>query len=224
MPPCEFARRCLALFGHPRQENRECIGLPWYISDCRVLFMPDRKVCPWWLGYLLASPLRRLLQDPTKILSPYVREGMTVLEPGSGMGFFTLELARLVGPGGRVVAVDIQPQMLASLKRRAARSGLSARVDARLAAPDSMGVADLAGSVDLVLAFAMVHELPPGNSFFTEAALAMKSGGHLLFAEPAGHVNDTDFQTQLTAAGRAGLKVVNRPSIRRSYAALLEKS
>ena len=186
--------------------------------------MPDRTVCPWWLGYLLASPLRRLLQDPAKILSPHVREGMTVLEPGSGMGFFTLELARLVGPEGRVVAVDIQPQMLASLKRRAARAGLSARVDARLAAPDSMGVGDLAGSVDLVLAFAMVHELPPGNSFFAEAALAMKSGGRLLFAEPAGHVSDASFQAQLAVAGGAGFNVVDRPSIRRSYAALLEKS
>lgn len=168
--------------------------------------------------------MRRLFQDPTKILSPYVREGMTVLEPGSGMGFFTLELARLVGPAGRVVAVDIQPKMLASLKRRAARAGLSACVDARLAAPDFMGVADLAGSVDLVLAFAMVHELPPGNSFFAEAALVMKSGGRPLFAEPTGHVNDTEFQAQLAVAGRAGLKLVDRPSIRRSRAALLEKS
>jgi len=42
------------------------------------------RVCPWWIGYLLASPLRRWLgQDPAKILSPYVREGMTILEPGS---------------------------------------------------------------------------------------------------------------------------------------------
>jgi hypothetical protein len=39
------------------------------------------RVCPWWIGYLLASPLRCWLgQDPIKILSPYVREGMTVLE------------------------------------------------------------------------------------------------------------------------------------------------
>lgn len=186
--------------------------------------MPDHRVCPWWLGYLLASPLRRLFQDPTKILSPYVREGMTVLEPGSGMGFFTLELVRLVGPEGRVVAVDIQPKMLASLNRRAARAGLSAHLDARLAAPDSMGVGDLAGSSDLVLAFAMVHELPPGNSFFAEAALVMKSGGRLLFAEPAGHVSDSEFQAQLAVAGSAGLDVVDRPSIRRSHAALLEKS
>jgi len=70
----------------------------------------SHTVCPWWLGYVLASPLRRLFLDPVKLLSPYVQAGMTVLEPGPGMGFFTLELARLVGPAGRVVAVDIQPK------------------------------------------------------------------------------------------------------------------
>ena len=52
------------------------------------------RVCPWWLGYLLASPLRRLLQDPAAVIKPYVRGGMTVLEPGPGMGFFTVEVAR----------------------------------------------------------------------------------------------------------------------------------
>ena len=46
--------------------------------------------CPWWLGYLLASPLRRLFENPTTRLAPYVREGMFVLEPGPGMGFFAL--------------------------------------------------------------------------------------------------------------------------------------
>jgi len=61
------------------------------------------SVCPWWMGYLLACPLRRLWQDPANIVAPYVREGMTVLEPGPGMGFFTLELARRVGASGRVV-------------------------------------------------------------------------------------------------------------------------
>ena len=72
--------------------------------------MPGR-ICPWWLGYALASPLRRLMHDPRAILSPLVVEGMTVVEPGPGMGFFTLELARLVGPRGRVVAIDVQPRM-----------------------------------------------------------------------------------------------------------------
>jgi tRNA A58 N-methylase Trm61 len=83
------------------------------------------RVCPWWIGYLLASPLRRWFgQDPAKILSPYVREAMTVLEPGPGMGFFTIPLARLVGPSGRVITVDLQPKMIESLKRRASKAGV----------------------------------------------------------------------------------------------------
>ncbi|HEX9108920.1 MAG TPA: methyltransferase domain-containing protein, partial [Longimicrobiales bacterium] len=113
-------------------------------------------VCPWWIGYLIALPIRRFWQHPHRILSPWVRPGMTVLEPGPGMGFFTLELARLVGPGGHVVAVDIQPKMLASLERRARRAGLADRIETRLAQVDSLGVEDLAGRVDFALAFAMV--------------------------------------------------------------------
>jgi ubiquinone/menaquinone biosynthesis C-methylase UbiE len=105
----------------------------------------SHRVCPWWLGYLLASPVRRLLHDPARILAPHVREGMAVLEPGPGMGFFTLELARRVGPSGRVVAIDVQPRMLAGLRRRAARASLERRIETRQARPDSLGVEDLAG-------------------------------------------------------------------------------
>ena len=76
----------------------------------------SQGVCPWWFGYFLTCPLRRLAFDPAKFLAPYVQDGMTVLEPGPGMGFFTQELARLVGPRGRVLAVDIQPRMLQALR------------------------------------------------------------------------------------------------------------
>ena len=184
----------------------------------------SNRVCPWWLGYLLASPIRRLVDDPSKVLAPYVGEGMTVLEPGPGMGFFTLELARRVGPSGRVVAVDVQPRMIERLKRRATRAGLGERVDARLAAPDSLRVADLAGVVDLVLAFAVVHELPALNSFFAEVATALRPGGTLLLAEPTGHVSGPEFETELESAAQAGLSVADRPSLRRSRVALLKKT
>ena len=182
------------------------------------------RVCPWWIGYLLASPVRRLWYDPTTVVGPYVREGMTVLEPGPGMGFFTLELARLVGLSGRVVAIDIQPRMLSSLKRRVARAGLLERVDARLATPDSLRIADLAGAVDFTLAFALVHELPAVEAFFVEVANASKSGAGLLFAEPAGHVKRADFEAELAAAAHAGFKLVERPQIRRSHAAFLKRT
>jgi len=172
---------------------------------------------------LLASPLRRLMHDPAKILAPYVRDGMTVLEPGPGMGFFTLELARRVGASGRVVAVDIQPQMLDRLKRRAARAGVLARLDIRLAQPDSMRLAGAAGTVDFVLAFAMVHEMPSAALFFQEAAQAMKPGACLLLAEPAGHVKPALFEAELASAAQAGLHVSDRPVIRHSLAAVLAR-
>ena len=182
-----------------------------------------RRVCPWWLGYLLASPLRRLVYDPRKVLAPYVREGMTVLEPGPGMGFFTLELARLVGPSGRVVAVDIQPRMLAGLERRVRLAGLAQRVEARLASPNTLGLADLTATVDFTLAFALVHELPAVEAFFAEVAQASKPGAGLLFAEPAGHVKPADFEAELRAATQAGFAMAARPVIRRSQAAFLKK-
>lgn len=185
--------------------------------------MPHR-VCPWWLGYLLASPLRRLIQDPGAIVAPHLREGMRVLEPGPGMGFFTLELARRVGPAGRVVAVDIQPKMLEGLKRRAMKAGVGDRIETRLAAGDSMGVEDLAGQVDFTLAFAMVHELPSASRFFSEVAAASKPGARVLIAEPRGHVNAAAFEAELDLAANAGLVPVDRPRIARSHAALLAKS
>jgi SAM-dependent methyltransferase len=185
--------------------------------------MPGR-VCPWWLGYLLASPLRRWIEDPAKILAPYVRAGMTVLEPGPGMGFFTLELARLVGPQGHVVAPELQHRMVAGLKWRAARAGLADRVHARLVRPDTLGVDDLVGAVDFALVYAVVHEMPDAARFFSETAAALKPGCTLLLAEPAGHVKPPEFETELTLAAQAGLKVVDRPSIRRSHSALLKKS
>ena len=76
-------------------------------------------VCPVWVGYLLASPLRKIFQNPDKILSAYVKEGMKVLDIGCAMGFFSLPMARMVGSGGKVICVDIQPNMLSSLKKRA---------------------------------------------------------------------------------------------------------
>lgn len=181
-------------------------------------------VCPWWLGYLLISPLRRLVQDPHKVVAPYVREGMTVLEPGPGMGFFTLELARLVGPSGRVVAVDIQPRMLAGLRRRAARAGLSQRLDARLVSPSTLGLADLDGVVDFTLAVNVIHELPAVEPFFAEVAKVSKPGAGLLLAEPAGHVKAPEFQAELAAATRAGFNLAGSPPMWRSRAAFLKRA
>lgn len=180
-------------------------------------------VCPWWLGYALVNPLRRLWCSPAEILAPYIHEGMTVLEPGPGMGFFTLEIAKRVGPKGRVIAVDLQPKMLKRLKRRAAKAGVLDRIEPRLASPDSLSIQDRAGQADFAFAFAMVHEVPSAGSFFRDVFEALRPGGRLLVVEPPGHVRVPAFDEELKSAAKAGFRLASRPVIGKQHAALLAK-
>ncbi len=184
----------------------------------------SKRVCPWWLGYFLASPVRRWLSmNPKELLSPFVREGMTVLEPGPGMGFFTLELARLTGADGRVIAVDVQKKMLQALEHKARKAGLLSRIEPRLVPADSMRLDDLAGSIDFTLAYAVVHEIPSCECFFQEVAAASRIGARILLVEPAGHVSNSEFDEELRLARQTGFEVTDRPSISRSHAAILKK-
>ena len=146
-----------------------------------------------------------------------------MLEPGPGVGFFTLEIARLIGPSGRVVAVDVEPRMVSTLKRRARKAGLQDRTDARVVGAASMQLADLEAMVDFVFAFAVVHELPSAVAFFFEAARAMRPGAELLLAEPDGHVGEAEFADEIKAAADNGLGLLYRPSIDRSATALFRK-
>lgn len=160
--------------------------------------------CPWWVGYLLLLPLRRWRQNPRALLSPLVHPGMTVLEPGPAMGFFTLELARLVGPAGRVVAVDVQQPMIDALRRRVAKAGLADRLDARVApATDRLGLEDLEGRIDLAVALLMVHETDQ-EAFFRQVHRALRPGAKLLVAEPKLHVKQAAFAASLRTARAAG--------------------
>jgi len=181
-------------------------------------------VCPFWVGYLLANPLRALIQKPRKILAPHVASGMTVVDIGPGMGFFSLPLARLVGPSGRVISVDLQEKMLRVLMRRARRAGLADRIETRVCGAESLGVADLAGQIDFVLAFAVVHEVGDTSRLFSEIRGVLKPGGRVLFAEPKSHVSERGFEESVSAARRSGLGKVDSLKIARSYAALLEAS
>jgi ubiquinone/menaquinone biosynthesis C-methylase UbiE len=185
--------------------------------------MESKHICPWWRGYLLTSPLRRLRQNPHRILSPYVRIGMTVLEPGPGMGFFTLELARLIGASGKVIAIDVQPRMLKTLARRARRAGLQDRIVLRQSESNRMGVEEFRAQVDFVLAFAVVHEVPDAAGFFSEMFSALKPEGRMLLSEPSKRVNVKEWQETLRQALVAGF-VEERPlDVWRMHSTLLMK-
>lgn len=183
----------------------------------------ERHVCPWWIGYFLASPLRRWSQDPEKILGSYIKEGMKVMDVGCAMGFFSLPLARMVGPTGQVVCIDLQEKMIKSLKKRAAKSGLSDRIETHVCSPNSLEIDDIPGEIDFALVYAVVHEVPDSEALFSQVHQSMKPGSKLLLGEPKGHVSGDDFSQTITTARRCGFEVIDSPRIKRTRAVLLSK-
>ncbi len=167
---------------------------------------PPHHRCPIWMHSLLASPLRRLFDSPERLLGPHARPGMTVVEPGCGYGFFSLPLARMVGPSGRVLCVDVEPTAVARLQRRALKAGLGDRIVARACSPRDLGLGDQAAQVDLAAAIHVLHELEDLPGFLDQVAALLKPSGRLLVLEPKGHVSPQQFALEREACRRAGFR------------------
>ncbi len=178
-------------------------------------------VCPWWLCFTFDNPLRKLIHHPQTILSPYIRPGSTAIDIGPGMGYFSIPLARLVGPGGRVIAIDVQAKMLEALARRAQRCGVSDRIQPHLASPDSLGNHPKA---DFVMAFWMVHEVPNQRVFLTEIFGFLKPEGLFLLVEPILHVHKEIFLRTVQTAKEVGFVVKDVPKIRLSQSVLFTRT
>lgn len=176
--------------------------------------------CPWWLLFTFDNPLRKLVHNPFKILSPFVRHGDTVLDVGCGMGYFSLGLAELAGDEGKVIAADLQPEMLAGLSKRAETAGLLERIQPQLCQPDRIGVSE---PVDFALAFWMVHEVRQRREFLQEIYSLVKPGGRFLIVEPVIHVSGEDFEQTMTLSQEIGFKTADRPRVAFSRAILFEK-
>jgi ubiquinone/menaquinone biosynthesis C-methylase UbiE len=182
-----------------------------------------KHVCPVWIGWWLASPLRKLLQNPDKILKPYIKEGMVVLEPGSAMGFFSLPAAKLVGSTGKVICIDLQKAMLDGLEKRAVRAGLKERIETRQCPDNSLGIEDLKQSIDFAFAIAVVHEVPDTMKFFQDISLVLKPKAKFLFAEPSGHVSQLKFTQSINLACEQEMRVLEQGKNQGGWTALLEK-
>jgi predicted O-methyltransferase YrrM len=147
---------------------------------------------------------------------------MTVLEPGCGMGYFTLALARMVGPEGRVVAVDLQPRMIGGLLWRARRAGLADRIEAVVGTLDDERLAARRGAVDFAAVLHVAHEVADQTAFLSRIHELLRPGGLLLLVEPKGHVRAEAFTVTLNSASRAGFAKRACPDTR-GHAALLER-
>ena len=184
------------------------------------IFVRDKHVCPWWLCFTFDNIFRKLIQNPCKILEPYINEGDTVLDVGPGMGYFTIPLARLAGEKGHVIAADIQEKMLIVLKKRAQQAGVDKRIIVHLCSPDSLGIKE---KVNFILAFWMVHEVPDKERFLKELFSVLEDNGTFLLAEPSIHVTRANFEQTVNLALQVGFTLRESPRIFTSRSVLLVK-
>ena len=178
-----------------------------------------RHVCPPKHIRSMDNYLRTVIHNPRKLFGRHVREGMTVLDVGCGGGWATEGLAELVGPTGRVIAADLQPEMLALVSVRMKRGGLADRVRLHQCRADHVGVTR---NVDFAVAFWMAHETPNVGAFLAEVREHLTTGGRLFVAEPFGHVSKKDFERTVELAREVGLSLIERPRVLLSRAVVLE--
>lgn len=185
--------------------------------------MAEMHVCPWQAGNLLSISARRLVHNPERILRPHITAGMTVMDVGCGMGYFTIPMARMVGGRGKVIAADLQPEMLDGMLINAEKSGVKSRIEPRLCGKNSMNIGDLSGKINFAILFMMLHEVPDRERLVREVCDALEPGGKVLFAEPMGHVAKQSFERSLQMMRQTGLVVAEPLRIALCRAVLLEK-
>jgi ubiquinone/menaquinone biosynthesis C-methylase UbiE len=109
-----------------------------------------------------------------------IKTGMTVCDMGCGNGFYTLKLAQMVGPNGRVLAVDVQPEMLAQLKRRTAEEKLT-NIEPILGRPHDPRLPK--GRVDLLLLVDVYHEFSHPAHMLAAMRAALSPKGVIALVE-----------------------------------------
>jgi ubiquinone/menaquinone biosynthesis C-methylase UbiE len=179
-----------------------------------------QRVCSVEHAGQFDNRLRRWLQNPQKILAPYIQPRMTVLDVGCGPGFFSIEMARMVGVSGRVIAADLQDGMLQKLREKIQGTELEKRIVLHQCGRQRVGWTE---PVDFALAFYMVHELPDQNAFFQEIGSLLTSNGHILIVEPPFHVSKAAFADTVKTARNAGLIPVAKPRVLFNKTVLLKK-
>lgn len=190
------------------------------ISGMETLNNSKNRVCPVERAGSLDNIFRRWLQNPRKILSPYIKEGMTVLDIGCGPGFFSIEMAKMVGKSGRVIAADLQEGMLRKLSDKIKETELEKRITLHKCEENKIGLSE---QIDFALLFYVVHEIPNQRAFFRELESILQPSGQALVVEPPIQVSKSAFLKTIVKAKDAGFKPVKGPRVILSKTVKLRK-
>jgi ubiquinone/menaquinone biosynthesis C-methylase UbiE len=177
------------------------------------------RLCPVEYAGGLDSRARKWLQNPTKILNGRVREGMVVLELGCGPGFFTTEIARMVGRSGKVIAADLQEGMLDIVRNKIKGADIESRIELHKCEEDRIGITE---KVDLALAFFMVHEVADRRKMLAELKSILKPDGRIYIIEFRMHPPKRSFDGMVKIASQVGLVETERKAFFSSRAVVFE--
>ena len=145
---------------------------------------------------------------------------MTVVDIGCGPGFFSIDMAQMVSETGRVIAVDLQEEMLQKIRGKIQGTELERRITLHKCEDNKIGLSEI---VDFVLLFYMVHEVPNKEKFFNEIGSILKPNGQIFIVEPPFHVSKTAFEETIRKARDAGFMEIERPKIIFSKTVILKK-
>lgn len=176
-------------------------------------------VCSHKIAFMLDNWVRKVIQNPRKIVGEYINEGDTVIDLGCGPGFFSIEMARIVGSKGKVIAADLQEEMLELVKRKAKKKGIADRIEYHRCKKDGVGLQP-EKKADFMLAFYMVHETHNPAAFLEEVKSLLTKGGKFLVVEPRMHVNPEKYEEMIGMAEKAGFRVLDTPKKKGGRSAL----
>ena len=154
----------------------------------QIIIRVGRKLfhfpAPAFIGSLLDSNYRRKLQPPDKIIKRSgIEPGMKVLEIGCGSGAFTTFVARALGNGGKVYALDIQPAMLKQLEKKLAKPGNQDIKNIKLIQASAYNLPFENNSLDLVYIITVLQEIPDRQKALAEIKRVLKPEGILAVTE-----------------------------------------
>jgi ubiquinone/menaquinone biosynthesis C-methylase UbiE len=180
----------------------------------------NSKVCPAALAGLFNNFFRKIVQNPQEILKPYIKNGMTVLDFGCGPGFFTIEIAKMLSNSGRIIAVDLQEEMLKIIRQKIEKTNLKNIILLHKCKEDIIGLNE---KVDFILLFWMFHEVPDQENTIKELMKLLRDNGKLLIAEPKIHVTEKRFKEMVRMIEKMKLVIEKGPKIFFSRSILLKK-
>ena len=190
------------------------------LKNIKKLLLFDKHSCPWWLAYTWDNRIRKLFHNTEIILKPYMKSGITALDVGCGMGYFSIHMAKYIGNEGKVISVDIQEKMLEILKERSEKSGIYDIIEPVLSSGYLSNVRD---DIDFALNFWMLHEVDSQEKMVKEIYDLLKPGGKYLIAEPKIHTSKKYFESVIEMSKGVGFRLEDNPKITFSRAVLLSK-